>query len=163
MHNIPLDKQDVRILELLQEDCQIPRLVLAERVNLSASQCFRRIKRLEDSGLIERYTAIVNPEKAGLEVAAVMMIQFSKSIPNAREQLIALLQQLDVVHHVYSVTGEHDFLVHVYCESMKAFSQVVNQDLQVSCVSGIHSYMLLECFKRASGLNLATLTQNKRI
>ena len=65
MHSIALDRQDIRILEELQRNSRLPRLELAEVVNLSASQCFRRLKRLEDSGLIERYTIVLDRQKIG--------------------------------------------------------------------------------------------------
>lgn len=66
MHSISLDRLDVRILELLLQDSRIPRLELADAVNLSSSQCFRRLKRLEQSGIIERYSVVLNPAKACL-------------------------------------------------------------------------------------------------
>lgn len=154
MQQIALDKLDVRILEILQENCRIPRLELAEKVNLSPSQCFRRMKRLEDSGLIERFTIKLDKHKAGVEVSAAMMVQFNKTEADARQKLIDLLQRLPVVYTVHSITGEYDFMITVHCESMQAFSQLLNSDLQVSYVSGMHSYMLLECFKDQQALHL---------
>lgn len=74
MHSIALDRLDVRILELLMKDSRIPRLELAEAVNLSSSQCFRRLKRLEKSGIIERYSVVLNNAKAGFDVNALVMV-----------------------------------------------------------------------------------------
>ncbi|WP_413691580.1 Lrp/AsnC family transcriptional regulator [Psychromonas sp. KJ10-2] len=65
MHDLPLDGYDVRILNFLLKDSQIPRLTLAEKVGLSSSQCFRRLKRLEEVGIIERYAAVLN-KKSGI-------------------------------------------------------------------------------------------------
>ncbi|WP_200832462.1 Lrp/AsnC family transcriptional regulator, partial [Candidatus Halocynthiibacter alkanivorans] len=93
MHEPALDRQDIRILEMLLRDSRIPRLELAEAVNLSASQCFRRLKRLEESGLIERYTIVLNKEKAGFDVSAMVMIQFNKFEDGARAKLVELIEQ----------------------------------------------------------------------
>lgn len=149
MHGVCLDKQDVRILEILQKDSQLPRLQLAELVGLSSSQCFRRVKRLEETGLIERYSLIINREKAGFDVSVAVMVQFRKSETNARDKAVALIQQTDVIQECFAITGEYDFLLRVYCKTMKEFSQLINETFQVSYISGIHSYMLTDCLKNS--------------
>lgn len=152
MQQIPLDAHDVRILDILQRDSQIPRLQLAEQVNLSSSQCFRRIRRLEESGLIRRYSIELDKQKAGFDVAAMVMIQYRKSEANARQQLRDLISRTDEILECYSITGEYDFLLKVYCTGMAAFNRLINHTFQVSFISGIHSYMLLECIKDQASL-----------
>lgn len=154
MQDVALDRQDVSILNLLQENSQIPRLELAERVGLSSSQCFRRLKRLEDAGVIERYAAVLNKEKAGLDISVAIMVQYRKSEVNAREKTIELIQQTPVIYECYSVTGEYDFMLRVYCKTMKEFNTLVNDTFQVSFISGLHSYMLMSCIKDKQSLTL---------
>ncbi len=154
MQEVPLDRHDVSILDILQENSQIPRLELAERVGLSSSQCFRRLKRLEDTGIIERYTAILNKDKAGIDVSAAIMVQYRKSEVNARQKTIELVQKTSVIHECYSVTGEYDFMLRVYCKTMKEFNTLVNGTFQVSFISGLHSYMLMDCIKDRQNLAL---------
>lgn len=147
MHSIALDRQDIRILEELQRNSRLPRLELAEAVNLSASQCFRRMKRLEDSGLIERYTIVLNRQKVGHDVSAMVMVQFNKFEDGARGKLFELVQQTDIIHECYSITGDSDFLFKVSCSTMKEFNRLINETLATSFISGVHSYMLLDCIK----------------
>lgn len=147
MHDTGLDRHDVRIVNLLLEDSQIPRLELADKVGLSSSQVFRRVKRLEDIGVIERYAAVVNREKAGLGIAASIMVQYRTTEMGARQKTIDLIRRTPEIHECYSITGDYDFMVRVYCKSMKEFNILVNETFQVSFISGIHSYMLLACFK----------------
>ena len=152
MHDINLSLHDVRILELLQENTLLPKHLLADKVGLSESQCFRRIKRLEESGLIERYKAVINLERAGFDVSVAVMVQYRKSEPDARDSLLQLIQETAVIQECYAVTGEYDFLLRVYCKSMKEFSQLINETFQKSYISGIHSYMLTECLKSSCKL-----------
>ncbi|MGB1236738.1 MAG: Lrp/AsnC family transcriptional regulator [Pseudomonadales bacterium] len=156
VHKVSLDRQDIRILELLQSDSQISRSDLAERVNLSASQCFRRLKRLEQSGLIERYVALLNRECAGLDVSAMVMVSFSKTLPGARDNVIELVRALDEVQECYSASGEYDFILKVNCPTMKDYSELINQKLLCDSVVSMHSYIFLECLKYSTALPLRT-------
>ncbi|MFK4754177.1 Lrp/AsnC family transcriptional regulator [Oceanobacter antarcticus] len=155
MQQITLEPQDIRILTLLQQDSQIPRMQLAEQVNLSASQCFRRIRRLEECGLIRRYTVELDKQKAGFDVQAMVMLQYRKSEADSRNKVLTLIRQTDVILECYSITGEYDFLLHVCCTSMGIFNRLINETFQVSFIAGIHSYMLLECVKAEATLPLA--------
>ncbi|WP_299666374.1 Lrp/AsnC family transcriptional regulator [uncultured Psychromonas sp.] len=154
MHDVPLDGYDIRILNFLLEDSQIPRLELAEKVGLSSSQCFRRLKRLEEVGVIERYAAVLNKEKAGLGITASIMVQYRKSEVNAREKTIELIQDTSEIYECYSITGEYDFMLRVHCKRMNEFNVLVNKTFQTSFISGLHSYMLLSCFKSKQNLTL---------
>ncbi|RBW45132.1 Lrp/AsnC family transcriptional regulator [Psychromonas sp. B3M02] len=154
MHDLPLDGYDVRILNFLLKDSQIPRLILAEKVGLSSSQCFRRLKRLEEVGIIERYAAVLNKEKAGLGITASIMLQYRKSEMNAREKAINLIQETPEIYECHSITGEYDFMLRVHCKNMNEFNILVNNTFQTSFISGLHSYMLLSCFKQQQSLVL---------
>lgn len=154
MHSVALDRYDVRILSLLQSNSRLGRLELADNVGLSASQCFRRVKRLEEEGVIERYTVTINKARVGIDVSAMVMVQFTKSEPDSRLKLMALIDKLPMVQDAFSITGEYDFFLRVHCKTMQDFSRFINHDLQVSFVSGIHSYMLLECIKQSEGVVL---------
>ena len=154
MHSIALDRQDVRILNFLQQNSQIPRLELAERVGLSSSQCFRRLKRLEEEGVIDRYVAVLDKKKAGIGVSAAIMVQYRKSEVDARQRAIEVIQQTPIIYECHSITGEYDFMLRVYCKTMEEFNNLVNETFQVSFISGLHSYMFLSCIKDSQGLQL---------
>ena len=154
MQEVVVDRHDISIINLLQENSQIPRLELAEKVGLSSSQCFRRLKRLEDAGVIDHYAAILNKEKAWIGVSAAIMVQYRKSEVSAREKTIELIRRIPVIYECYSITGEYDFMLRVYCKTMNEFNILVNDTFQVSFISGIHSYMLLSCIKDKQSLSL---------
>lgn len=154
MQKVLLDRHDISILTLLQEDSQIPRLALAEKVGLSASQCFRRIKRLEDCQLIKGYVAIVDKDQAGMEVAVAVLVQYRKTELQAREKVINLINSIDEIQECYAITGEHDFWIRVNCKNMKDFSYLINHRFQVSYISGLHSYILMDCIKNKPALAL---------
>lgn len=147
MHKVILDRQDVRILELLQQDSRVSKLELADSVNLSPSQCYRRLKRLEDSGLIEKYVTMLNLEKAGLDVWAIVMVSFSKTVEGARDKVLEKIQTLDEVQECYSASGEYDFILRVNSQSMRTFSALINKQLYSQYVVAMHSYILLERLK----------------
>ncbi|NQZ29862.1 MAG: Lrp/AsnC family transcriptional regulator [Oceanospirillaceae bacterium] len=159
MHRISLDRQDVRILDKLQRDSRISRTELAESVNLSASQCYRRLKRLESSGLIERYVTLLNLEKAGFDVQAMVMVSFSKSEVGARENLLEVIQSLDEIQECYSASGEYDFILRVNCTGMRAYSKLINNQLLSKYVVAIHSYILLDCLKYGTALSIEASTE----
>ncbi|EPJ49718.1 MAG: transcriptional regulatory protein [Osedax symbiont Rs2] len=154
MHQVNLDRQDVRILDLLQRDSRISRVHLAEQVNLSASQCYRRLKRLEESGLIARYVTLLNLEKAGFDVCAMVMVSFSKTAANARNRLLQLINDLDEIQECYSASGEYDFVLRVNCTGMRAYSELINKKLLSDTVVAIHSYILMDCLKFSTAVPL---------
>jgi DNA-binding Lrp family transcriptional regulator len=152
MHQLKLDRQDVRILDVLQRDSRISRSLLADKVNLSASQCYRRLKRLEESGLIAHYVTLLDLEKAGFDVCAMVMVCFSKTVPKARNKVIELIESIDEIQECYSVSGEYDFLLRVNCTGMRAYSALINQKLLNENVTLIHSYLLLDRLKYKTAL-----------
>ena len=147
MHKVMLDRQDIRILELLQQDSRVSKLELADSVNLSPSQCYRRLKRLEDSGLIEKCVTTLNLEKVGLDVWAIVMVSFSKTVEGAREKVLEKIQALDEVQECYSASGEYDFILRVNSQNMRTFSALINKQLYSQYVLAMHSYILLERLK----------------
>jgi len=155
MHKVSLDRQDVRILDILQRNARMSRSELAEAVNLSTSQCYRRLKRLESSGLIERYVTLLNLEKAGFDVQAMVMVSFSKTQDKARDHLLELIQSLDEVQECYSASGEYDFILRVNCIGMRAYANLINKKLLNDFVVAIHSYILLDCLKHSTALKVS--------
>jgi len=80
-------------------------------------------------------------------VAASIMVQYRRTEMDARQKTLELIERTQEIHECYSITGEYDFMVRVYCKSMKEFNKLVNETLQARFIAGIHSYMLLACFK----------------
>ena len=137
MTEIPLDKIDRKILAILQADGRLTNLEVAERVNLSPSPCLRRIKRLEDSGVIRKYVALLEPTKIGLGLLAYVNVRLEKhndtpgkgASRSPRNDFAASVDQWPEVMACYAMTGEMDYLLRVHVEDMNHFSRFMMETL----------------------------------
>jgi Lrp/AsnC family leucine-responsive transcriptional regulator len=108
-----LDKTDRRILDVLQRDGRISVTDLAERVGLSPTPCARRVRQLEETGLIQGYAAIVDPKRAGQTIQAIVQIKLEQHSDEIVERFRRTLIDRPEVLACYTMTGEMDFLLHV--------------------------------------------------
>lgn len=124
-----LDGTDRRILLALQRDGRIPVVTLAEEVGLSATPCQRRLKRLEDAGVIQRYTAVVDPARLGLPVQAFALVSLRDHEPEVLQGFHAAVAAQPEILAAYAISGESDYLLHVLAESLEGFGQFVTGTL----------------------------------
>lgn len=127
---VPLDRTDRALLEALQSNARLTVAELAERVSLTPSPCWRRIKRLEEVGLVKGYRAVLCPERLGYGVTAfvnVMMGSHEKDISNRFEQRLDEIPEVISCHHV---SGKYDFLLEVVAEDLQAFGEFTRNVLQ---------------------------------
>ncbi len=118
-----LDATDRRLLRLLQRDGRIAVTSLAEEVGLSATPCLRRIKRLEESGVLRGYRADIDPRRIGLRVQAFVQV----SLTSHEEKLVdafhrALAARPEVVA-AYAMSGEMDYLLHILARDLDAYGE----------------------------------------
>jgi DNA-binding Lrp family transcriptional regulator len=118
-----LDSFEVQILEALQQDARITTNELAERVGLSPSPCWRRLKRLQEDGFIRRYTAILDPEKAGVPECVFTHVTLLKHEASAIEEFERFVSQRPEVMECYSTTGEADYLLRVVVRDVRHYEQ----------------------------------------
>lgn len=121
-----LDAFDRRILAELQKDGRICISDLAERVGLSNSPCWRRVKALEERGVICRYAAIVNPAAVGLGLN--VFVSATLNLHRAEEFEAAVAERPEVVE-CFAMTGEQDYMLHVVCRDIEAFDRFLRHDL----------------------------------
>ncbi|MEK9713925.1 MAG: Lrp/AsnC family transcriptional regulator [Thalassolituus sp.] len=142
---IQLDRTDKRILELLQTDGSLSNIELADKVGLSPSPCSRRVKALEESGLITGYRAMLDARKLGLDLLALISISMDRHTPerfnNFEEKLAACPEVLEC----YLITGQSaDYVVKVLVEDMDAYQQFLLGTLtRIEGVSGVHSSFVM--------------------
>jgi len=157
-----LDRADSRILSALQADGRLSVVNLAQSIGLSPTPCARRIRQLEQSGVIEGYAAIVNPARLGLNVQAFIQVklqQHADEIVTAFERELAKLEE---VIACFATTGESDFLVYVAVPDLETLSSVVLKKLlKIPGVRDLHSSIVLETIKRSARLPLAHLALDK--
>ncbi|HJU72095.1 MAG TPA: Lrp/AsnC family transcriptional regulator, partial [Paucimonas sp.] len=121
MARVELDKTDRKILAILQTNGRLTNQEVAERVNLSPSPCLRRIKRLEDAGVIRQYVALLAPDKIGLGLLAYVNVRLEKhsetgsgSTRSPRADFSAAVANWPEVVACYAMTGEMDYLLRVH-------------------------------------------------
>ena len=124
-----LDSNDATLLRLLQQDAKLTAQELAERVNLSPSQCARRRQRLEEEGYIRGYRAVLDWERAGLGVSAfIQVVMTAHTRENARD-FVKLIQHADNVVGAWTLTGEYDYLLRVAAQDLADLNRVVQEVL----------------------------------
>ena len=140
-----LDRMDRRILDILQRDGRISNLDLAEKVGLSASPCSRRVKQLEDSGIINKTVTLLNKEKLGLKMTAIVQVSMDRQTPDRFETFEGTLQECPEVISCMLITGQAaDYMIEVLVEDMDAYQAFLLGTLtRIPGVTGVHSSFVL--------------------
>lgn len=140
-----LDRHDRRILELLQEDARLSNQELADRIGLSPSPCLRRVRSLEESGLIAGYRALVDARKLGLTLTALVHISMDRHTPDRFANLEKQVARLPEVLECLLITGqEADYQLKVIVKDMDAYQALLlNKITRIEGVTGVHSSFVL--------------------
>jgi Lrp/AsnC family leucine-responsive transcriptional regulator len=153
-----LNRLDRRILEILQADGRLTNLELAGRVNLSASACLRRVRALEEAGVIRRYAAILDPSKVGLGLRAYVTVKLEKRGRMPTDAFAKAVRDWPEVVGCHSMTGDMDYLLGVHVEDLEHFSRfVMDSLLKHPGVLDVKSSFVLEAVKETTALPLAHL------
>lgn len=155
MPEIELDRTDLRILAVLQTQGRLSNQEIAEKVSLSPSPCLRRIKRLEEAGVIRQYVALVDPDKVGLGLLAYVSVKLEKRGKMPMEDFGARVQGWPEVAACYAMTGEMDYLLRVHVQDLRHFSRfVMDQLLRQPGVVDVKSSFALARIKETTALPL---------
>ena len=122
-----LDELDVRLLAALQKDAQLTAEALGKVLNLSASQAGRRRQRLESLGLIKAYVARLDAEALGLHVQAFVQVQLATHKPELVESFARLIETEPRITSAFTLTGEADHLLRVYCRDLSQLNDLLHQ------------------------------------
>lgn len=156
MPSLTLDKTDLRILAELQKNGRLTNVELAERVALSPSPCLRRLKQLEDSGVIRQYVALLDPQRIGLGLQAFVRVMLEKRGNVHIQSFIEAVQHWPEVTHCYAMTGEMDYLLQVYFEDLEHFSRfVMDELLSHPGVIDVKSSFVLKELKQTTAMPLS--------
>jgi len=146
-----LDRYDAAILDQLQKDGRRSIVELAEKVGLSGTPCARRVKLMEQAGIIEGYTAIVDPSQLGLKVQAFVQVKLERHTDENLEQFRRAVDAMEEVVGCHAMTGEYDLLLQVVVEDLESLSNVVLKKLlKIRFVRDVHSSIVLHTFKRSA-------------
>jgi Lrp/AsnC family leucine-responsive transcriptional regulator len=153
-----LDRTDLALLAVLQDDGRISNAELAERVKLSPSACLRRVQRLERDGVIAGYAAEVDAAKVGLGLQAFVRVQLAKHDAAAIADFSAKVNAWDEVVACHALTGDMDYLLQVAVEDLEHFSRLLlDRLLNDAGVADVNSSFVLRAVKRGKRVPLGHL------
>ena len=124
-----LDAIDLRIIAALQEDGRLSNVELSERVGLSPSPCLRRVRRLEDAGLIRGYVALIDPEAVDLPVTAFVRVRLDRQTDSMLAEFESAVAAFPEVMECYLMSGEADYQMRVVVSSLAAFESFLREKL----------------------------------
>lgn len=119
-----LDKLDLAVLAELQRDGRMTSADLAERVGLSASATLRRVRRLEESGVIDRYVMLVNPDAVGRSVSVFVELSLDSQAEELLEEFETAVRDAPQVMSCHLMAGDYDYRVHVMCKDVAGYEEV---------------------------------------
>lgn len=153
MPNQALDSTDRKILAALQADSRITMQALAERVNLSASPCHRRVKLLEERGVISRYIALVDQKALDLNVSVFVSIKLERQREEDLDRFAKAIQGWDEVLECYLMTGARDYLLRVVARDLAAYEAFLKSKLtRLDGIASIESSFALQQVKYSIAL-----------
>ena len=124
-----LDKIDLKILKILQDNSKITNLDLSKKIGLSPAPTLERVKKLENSLIIESYHAKVNPQSIGLNVKTFVQVSLAWQKENALNNFLEKIKQIDEIVECYIITGEADFLMKIVCKDIPTYEQLLFKTL----------------------------------
>ena len=140
-----LDRYDRQILQVLQEDGRISNQELADRIGLSPSPCLRRVRALEESGIVTGYRALLNAKSLGYTLMALIYISMDAHTPERFENFDQAVRQIPEVLECLLITGQDaDYQIKVIVKDMDAFQELLlNRITRIQGVTGVHSSFVL--------------------
>ncbi|MGO2235094.1 Lrp/AsnC family transcriptional regulator [Marinomonas sp. UCMA 3892] len=124
-----LDKFDISILAALQKDGRLSNRDLADKIGLSTAPCWRRLKRLEDEGYINCYTAELNPKKVNLNVIAFAQVSMDNHHPETLEPFLTVVGKCPEIQECHSVSGDCDFLLKIITRDLVSYDELLSKQL----------------------------------
>lgn len=152
-----IDRYDRHILEILQQDGRISNQDLAERIGLSPSPCLRRVRALEEAGIVAGYRAVLDAKALGLSLMALIHISMDRHTPERFENFEARVAEIPEVMECLLITGQAaDYQIKAVVRDMDAYQALLlNRITRIEGVTGVHSSFVLRRVIEKSALPLA--------
>lgn len=132
-----LDAIDRRILKALQRDARLQNVELAREVGLSPSPCLRRVRLLEEAGIIERYVALLNPAKVGMGLTVFARVWLAGQDAKTVDRFTTAIRQLPQVVECHLMAGDCDFLLRIVVADLEDYRRFQVESL--TCIEGVQS------------------------
>jgi Lrp/AsnC family transcriptional regulator, cysteine-sensing transcriptional activator len=152
-----MDRTDLKILAILQDDASLPVAEVAARVNLSQTPCWRRIQRLEAQGVIQRRVALLDPQAVGLGISVFVEIEAADHSPDWLEGFAGTVSAMPEVMEVYRMAGDVDYLLRVVVASMAEYDDFYRRLIGRVPLKNVTSRFAMERVKSTTALPLPQL------
>ncbi|MBN2972854.1 Lrp/AsnC family transcriptional regulator [Roseomonas aeriglobus] len=149
-----VDDQDLKILDVLQLDGSLSIAAIAERTGISQNSCWRRIKRLEDDGVITGRVTLVDPTKIGLDLTVFVHVKASEHSEEWLKSFAEAVQAIPEVVEFYRMAGEVDYLLKMVVENIAAYDAVYKRLISAVKIVDVSSTFAMEEIKRTTALPL---------
>ena len=152
-----VDKKDVEILKLLQEDANMATADIAERVNMSQSPCWRRINQFEKDGVIRQKVCLLDRNKLGMELVVFASINLNTINRNTLEEFEKRIVTFPEVVECYTMTGMIDYMLKIVAKDIQHYEQFIRNNLaEIPNIREIHSHVSVTEIKMTTQLPLET-------
>ena len=146
--SVLLDKKDMAILKLLQENARVTVKEISEKIHLSTTPVHERIKRMEESGVIKQYVTLVDQNKVDLNLMVICYVSLKEHSKTAGVKFIKMVSELQEVIECYSISGEFDFMLKVVCKDMNTYHDFhVNKLSQQENMGNVQSVFVMGVIK----------------
>lgn len=156
-----LDAHDIQILQHLQKDASIPMADLAEKIGLSLSPCWRRVKKLKDAGIIGPQVVILNRHALGLEIDAVANVSLRHQDQTDRDTFQDWARAHPEIVECLSLTGERDYLLRILVRDLSSYEHLLTSELlALPCVASVNTSFVLKEIKKTTEIPIPPLQQH---
>lgn len=153
MADIELDATDLQILRALQDNARLTTKELAARVNLSTTPVFERMKRLEKTGFIKKYVAVLDAEKLGRGFTVFCSVKLKQMTRGVARDFISVIRDVPQVAECYNISGEYDYLLKIQAPDMKYYNEfIINVLGNIDSIGSILSSFVMDEIKNTHAL-----------
>jgi Lrp/AsnC family transcriptional regulator len=149
-----IDRADIRILSRLQANAALTVNELAEEVGLSANACWKRIRRLDQAGFIERRVAILDRKKLGLGVTVFVSVKTDQHDEKWLEEFAAAIRLIPEVVEFYRMSGEVDYMLKVVCTDIEDYDRIYRKMIRSTKLRDVSAFFAMEQIKHTTELPL---------
>jgi len=150
---VSLDKKDLAILKLLQENARITVKEISQKIHLSTTPVHERIKWMEEQGVIKQYVTLLDHHKVKKGLMVICYVSLKEHTKNAGNKFIKIIHELNEVTECFNISGEFDFMLKVVCEDMNAYYDFhVNKLSQIENVGRVQSIFVMGVIKQTHQL-----------
>ena len=147
-----MDQTDLRILRILQEDSSLPVSDVAKKVGLSASPCWKRIKRMQDEGIIKYQISVLDAERLGFGLTVFINIKTGEHSTNWLKEFSATVTAMPEVMELHRIAGDVDYMLKVIVPDMAAFDAFYKGLIGTAALTEVSSYFAMETMKETTVL-----------